>query len=378
MYSYKKEVQFGNERINRLLLWSEGKKQAPIQLDVELHKRCNLKCLPCSRQATFIDINKESKKKELPVKKWILLVKEAKKLGALIWNIEGAGEPFAHSHLTFKVMKEVKKQKIYGIITTNGTLLSDRLAKKVVEIEWDRIHFSLDGHTEALNDNIRGKGSYEATIKAIRALNKWKKYYQIENPMLNINTVINNQNYKFLPELVEFANLLHVDFIFLEPLINYHKAAESLKLNDQQIKELDSIVVQAKALANKYKIDNNFGTKDENLKKELVEKTSNMNSVLLEDVKEIKHPFLGVPCFKPWDTLAIKFDGKTGHCGLIEEGESVKDKSLQDIWFGEHLNQIRKNMQKKILMIHCANCCASDITQRRRFREELKKVVKNG
>jgi len=357
MYSYKKEVKIGDERIKRLLEWCNGNEQSPAQLDVELHKRCNLKCLPCSRQSSNFNINKQSRKKELPIRKWISIVKEAKNIGALIWNIEGAGEPFAHMKLTLRIMKEVKKHKMYGIVTTNGTLLSDKIIKNIVEVGWDRIHFSLDGHTEEINDYIRGKGCYKKTITAIKDLNKWKKYYQVENPMLNINTVINNMNYKFLPELVELANSLNVDFIFLEPLITYHEKAIKLKLKDN--------------------IDNNFATKDKNLKKELVKETSSMNKVLLNDVKDIKHPFLSVPCFKPWDTMAIKFDGLCGHCGLIEEGESIKKKSLRDIWYSNRMNKIRENMKNQILLPHCVNCCASDITQRRRFRKELEKMLKN-
>jgi MoaA/NifB/PqqE/SkfB family radical SAM enzyme len=377
MYSYKKEAKIGNERIRRLIGWSNGVKEPPAQIDAELHKRCNLSCLPCSRQASGSDLNTESKRNELPISVWMSAVKQSKELGVLIWNIEGACEPFANPALAFKVMKEIKKHKMYGIATTNGTTLSDTSVKKIVQIGWDRIHFSLDGHTDSLNDFIRGKGSYKKTVKAIKALNKYKKYYQIESPMLNINTVINNRNYTFLPELVELANSLNADFVFMEPLIAYHKKAEELKLDENQIHRLDEPIIKAKMLADKYKIDNNFASKDRNLQKELVAKTSLMNRIILDDVKDIKHPFLGAPCFKPWDTLAIKMDGLCGHCGLIKSGDSILEKSLGGIWSGELMQAVRHNMQKKELLPHCMNCCASDITQRRRFREELIKANGN-
>lgn len=347
MYSYKKEVQLGNERISRLVSWSKGIPQGPAQLDIELHKRCNLNCLPCSRYGHSESINYESKRHEMPIATWISIIKQANKLGALIFNIEGACEPFAYASLLMKVMKNVKRYKMYGIVTTNGTLLTDRIVKKIVEIGWDRIHFSLDGHINELNDFIRGKGSFKKTTQAIRSLNKWKKYYHIENPMLNINTVISNKNYSYLCELVELANSLNADYIFLEPIISYHKACENLRLTSLQVKELDELMKDAKVLADKYNIDNNFSTKDKNLNKELINKTGNMETVLIGDSKLFSHPFLGSPCFKPWDTLAIKYNGIAGHCGLIEKGDSVKHKTLHDIWYGTYLANIRLDMTKK-------------------------------
>ena len=371
MYSYKKETQNGEEKIKRLVSWYNGEKNGPIQIDAELHKRCNLMCLPCSRQATNFNINADSIKNELPVKKWVSIVKEAKELGVLIWNIEGAGEPFANKYLIFPVMKEVKNQGIYGIVTTNGTLFTEEDIKTIVEIGWNRIHFSLDGHNAELNDYIRGKGNFEKSVKAIQLLNKWKENLGVENPMLNINTVINSKNYKFLPELVEFAHEMKADFIFTEPLITYHDRSKHLKLNQVQSKELNNYIQKAKILAEKYQIDNNFATKDKNLDNNLIKETSKINTVILDDVKNIESDFLSVPCFKPWDNMAIKYNGLSGHCGLIEIGDNITKKSLKEIWYGKTMETVRKNMLEKKLPNHCKNCCPSDITQRRRLRKEL-------
>ncbi|MDO9040050.1 MAG: SPASM domain-containing protein, partial [Bacteroidota bacterium] len=106
--------------------------------------------------------------------------------------------------------------------------------------------------------------------------------------------------------------------------------------------------------------------------------TSKMKNVLLNDVKGIENPFLSAPCDKPWNNMAIKYDGLTGHCGLLLKGEDIGSKSLKDIWYGPFLEGVRLKMLKKELFEHCSKCVPSDVTQRRRLREELKKVLKNG
>lgn len=379
MYSYKKEVAIEKEKIRRMINWYNGIPSPPFKIDAELHRRCNLKCLPCSRKGCNFDMNKDSKKKELPVETWLRIVKEAAELGVLIWNIEGGGEPLANKKLTLPVMGFVKKQNLYGIITTNGTLWNENDVKKLVDIKWDRIHFSIDGPDAETHDYLRGiKGCFKKTIETIELMNKLKEKYSCEEPMLSINVIINNKNYKKLPQFVDFCHELKAEYIFVEPLIIFSKLGENLKLNEHESEELQTHIREAKKLAQKHGIDNNFSTKDENLKKDLVNNTSKMKHILLDDIKEIEDPFLSAPCDKPWNNLAIKYNGLTGHCGLLLKGENIRKKTLKGVWYGPFLKKMRHKMLNKELLEHCSRCVPSDVTQRRRLREELKKMLQNG
>jgi MoaA/NifB/PqqE/SkfB family radical SAM enzyme len=377
MYSYKRENRIEEEKILRLVSWANGKKQGPFKIDVEIHRRCNLRCLPCfRREPKSFDYNKDSEKYELSLKKWKGLVKQAKELGILIWNIEGGGEPFAKKDFCLSVMEETKKQGMYGIVTTNGTLLEEKDIKKIVKMGWDRIHFSIDSADSETHDYLRDvKGSFEKTIKAVILLNKYKLKYGKENPMLTLNIVISNKNYNKLNEYVELANELKADYMFVEPLMVYSESGKKLKLNKKQRDELQTYIKKAKKLAEKYKIDNNFATKDKNLDSEIVKKTSRMKSLLISDTNSFSG-FLSVPCFRPWNNMTIKYNGLVGHCGLILEGDNIKDKSLKDVWYGKKMGIIREKMIKKKLLEHCSRCVPSDVTQRRRLRKELSKLIK--
>lgn len=380
--NFTRENEINEERIRRLANWCLEKKEGPIHIDAELHKRCNLKCSFCPRNSANYDLNEESKTKEMFVEEWVTIVRDAKRLGVIVFNLEGANEPIYVSELAFPVIEEIKKNGMYGILTTNGTLWNEEKIKHLVEIGWDRIHFSIDSPNAEMHDSLRGvKGSFDRAIENIRLLNKWKEKFGSELPMLNINIMICNKNFHKLPEMVELANRLKADYIFVEPLMIFSESGKKLKIKDDDVKnKLPMYINQAKQLAEKYGIDNNFSTQDKNLSEDLVVE-ENKKKVLVKDVKHLEEGFvrkrtiISAPCFKPWTQIAIKYDGLAGHCGLIQNGENVKKKSLKEIWYGEWLDDVRKKMANGQLFEHCSHCVPSDITQRRRFRKELMKKI---
>lgn len=378
MYSYSREKEINEIKLDRLVKWFKGEKAGPIQLDAELHRRCNLDCIACPRQADDFDVNKDSIEKELGKDKWLDLVRQAADLGIKKFNLEGGGEPTATPELIYPVMEEIKKQGMYGIVTTNGTLLTEERIKWLVELDWDRIHFSIDSYRADTHDWLRQrKGAFKKTIQSIRHLNKWKKKLGKEHPMLNINIVVNNKNYDKLPEMVELAHELEADYLFTEPLIVFSELGAKLKVDtNKNGKVLQESKLEAKKLAERYEIDNNFATKDKNLEEDMVESTSKMKPLLKKIPEEDFGSLLASPCLKPWRLMTIKYDGKAGHCGLIQTGESVKEKSLEDIWYGKYLTQVREKMSHGQLLEHCDDCIPSDLTQRKRFRKNLKERLK--
>lgn len=377
MYSYERENRINETKLKRLTDWYEGKEAPPVQLDAEVHRRCNLNCIACPRQANDFDLNKDSRDKELGKKRWLDIVRQAGDLGVKKFNLEGGGEPTAAPELIYPVMEEIKKQGMYGIITTNGTLLNEDRIKWMVDIDWDRIHFSLDSPEADLHDFLRDKkGAFGKTVENIKLLNKWKSKRNKENPMLSINIVINNRNYDKLPEMVELANELGADYLFAEPLMVFCEAGKKLKINDEsEKKRLEEAKKRAKNLAERYNIDNNFATEDRNLQENIVESTSEMEPVLSEVSGEKHESILSSPCLKPWRLMSVKYDGKVGHCGLIKHGVSIEKKSLKEIWYGERLADIREKMKGGELLEHCDNCVPSDVTQRKRFRKDLESYL---
>jgi len=374
------------ECYRRVLEWFRKRKQPPFKIDVELHRRCNLKCLSCSRRASsdYDRLNEISKQLEMPLEKWLSIVDEAAKLDVREWHIAGGGEPMFLPEITLPVMRRIKRYGMLGIITTNGTLWNERIIEETVKIGWDRIHFSIDAPIAKIHDYLRGiPGTFKRVTRTIRKFNELKKKYHSEKPLLNINMVLSRKNYMFLPEMVKLAKKLKITFLFVDPLIVYSKLGEQLKMKKEDLKRFQPFLKRAQELAKKFGIENNFSGLQSNLNEELIEKSSKMNEVVEEDIKRMKKlkinrflkDFLTVPCYKPWFHMTIKCDGRVTSCDVpVEGGDNIREKSIKDVWNGEYFNWLRKSLLSRKIPEFCAQCNASHTTQRRKMQLEIIKM----
>ncbi|MFH1850426.1 MAG: radical SAM protein [archaeon] len=364
------------EKIRRLVSWHKGRPTGPVKIDIELHRRCNLTCLSCSRRADekYGRINEFSRTIEMPKEKWVSIVREAAELGVREWHIAGGGDPPFVPEVAFPVIREIKKHGMYGILTTNGTNLSAGQLQTLVEIGWDRIHFSIDGPDAKTHDYLRGiPGTFDKATGAAKRLSQIKKRLKSSKPMINTNTVLSVKNCEQLPEMVRLARDIGTEYMFVEPIIIYSKWGEELRLTAEHRKEFPKYLKKAIALGRKYGIDSNFSTLDCNVDDELIEKSSSMHEVVRKDSEEFDgRSLLSVPCYDPWLHMTVKADGRVISCDVAtDEGDSIRDRPLSDIWYGPYFERIRKGLLAREIPSYCAQCNPSHTTQRRWLRRMI-------
>ena len=109
-------------KIKRILRWFKGERPGPWKIDVEFHRRCNLRCLSCSRRSAdnYEEMNEHSKDIEMSTEKWLNIIDEAAELGVEEWHIAGGGEPLLLPKRTITCMERIKKHDMYGILTDNS------------------------------------------------------------------------------------------------------------------------------------------------------------------------------------------------------------------------------------------------------------------
>lgn len=379
--------QHETEMYGRVLNWFKGKKRPPFKIDLELHRRCNLKCWSCSRRSSpdYEKLNEISKTLEIPLEKWLQIVDEAAELDVREWHIAGGGDPMFLPKMTIPVMKAIKQNDMLGIITTNGTLWGNEEIETAIKIGWDRIHFSIDGPDAQTHDYLRNSpGTFKKVTRVIDKFNKLKKEYGTDKPTLNMNTVLSKKNYRLLPEMVMLAKKYNMEFMFIDPLIVYSDYGKELKMGRDEIKEFPRFLNESGELAEKFGINNNFSGFESNLNEELIEKSSKMNEVVEKDVERMNElkvskflkNFLTVPCYKPWFHITIKCDGRVTSCDVpVVGGDSIKDKSLKEIWNGNYFDSLRQGLLSKNIPDFCVQCNPSHTSQRRRMRLEILKML---
>ena len=85
------------------------------------------------------------------------------------------GEPFLHSQLL--EMLSLSLACAPTTVLTNGTLITDRVADRLAEIERSgryslEVRISIDGYTEEMNDAIRGPGAFRQALAAVARLHQ--------------------------------------------------------------------------------------------------------------------------------------------------------------------------------------------------------------
>ncbi len=129
---------------------------------------CNLKCRHC-----YLSCNPTNKTKNfLNMDKIRKTLDEVDKSGLEEIYLTG-GEPLLHRDINNIIRHCIKYTDV--TIITNGTLINDKKARFLRQIEIDNdyeiiFRISLDHYEERKNDEIRGKGSYKKILGGIKSL----------------------------------------------------------------------------------------------------------------------------------------------------------------------------------------------------------------
>jgi len=126
---------------------------------------CNLECIHCRR----IDVSTQLMNDDLTTKESFELVDAITEAGNPILVLSG-GEPLFRPDI-FDIAKYAVKQGLTVALATNGTLVDEAMAKKIVDSGVSRVAISLDGADADTHDKFRKlKGSFDLAIKGFKNL----------------------------------------------------------------------------------------------------------------------------------------------------------------------------------------------------------------
>lgn len=214
-------------------------------LQWHLSENCNLKCLHCY-QENHKPIQLDFDKLVIIYKQFKELLNKKKMKGHI--NITG-GEPLCNSYL-FKLLDLIKEDSdlISFSILTNGTLINEKIAKKIKSYNPLYVQVSLEGGKKT-NDYIRGKGTYKKIAEGIVNLRK-------ENIFTSISFTATSLNYKEFPKVVRYARRYDVNNVWSDRFIPLGDSDKSLALNYEQTREYLEIMNKERNKLKKVKNNN--------------------------------------------------------------------------------------------------------------------------
>lgn len=155
----------------------ETRKPALDWLQVDITSHCNAACIYCPRHV-FRD---RWLKRHLPFEVFQRLLPDAGRTAMV--HLQGWGEPFCHPDF-FRMLKAAKAAGLKVGTTTNGLLVDDETATRLVEEGLDVLAFSLAGIDQA-HDRIRRGTSLDQVKRAVAAVHRAKERLNLKTPVIN-------------------------------------------------------------------------------------------------------------------------------------------------------------------------------------------------
>jgi mycofactocin biosynthetic radical S-adenosylmethionine protein MftC len=169
--------------------------RAPVNLTWEVTLACNLRCAHC------LSSSGEPACDEMTTAEALDLVDQLQIAGVFQVNF-GGGEPFIRPDFE-QILAACHERGIMTCISTNGTLLDEARVARLASNRLVAIQVSMDGSNRETCDAIRGEGTFETALKALKLL-------AATSIPTSINTVLTGQNASQIPALHALAHELGV------------------------------------------------------------------------------------------------------------------------------------------------------------------------
>jgi radical SAM protein with 4Fe4S-binding SPASM domain len=183
------------------------------QGSIVLTQACNLRCKHCAVEAGAPLPNELTKEEIYSLMETFIQLMKARK--EIVFT---GGEPFLRKNLLFNLLDfadSLGYQRI--LLLTNGTLIDSLTIDNLVEFnehfkrDKDRfkdfvIQISVEGYKE-MHEWIRGKGTWEKTVNAVKALANTKI-------TTSISMVVQKENFQDVPKVLQLAHRIGVSVGF--------------------------------------------------------------------------------------------------------------------------------------------------------------------
>jgi MoaA/NifB/PqqE/SkfB family radical SAM enzyme len=302
---------------------------SPHSIQVECTTRCNLKC-------TFCELSYWTEKPaDLTLANMQKMVKHLPKLKRI--DLTGIGESLMNRDF-FKIVEFLKSRGMYVSLNDNFTMMTDRAARRIVELEVDQVFLSLDGATKETYEQIRVGADFNKVTSNARRLVQIKREMRRWRPEVKVNTVVCLSNYTELPAIVELAHDMGIGMVQFVNVITFQNTTD---LDTQRLKaEVHNKLTEARERARHL---------------DIVVKIALFDKIAVQQ------------CDFPWTRNFVTYDGYVHPCCYTTQSgdrkaqnrrsfDNLLEHSFRKIWNGDVYAAFRRKMRAGILPYQCEHC----------------------
>jgi radical SAM protein with 4Fe4S-binding SPASM domain len=298
--------------------------RVPLQVSIEVTRRCPLECLHCYNNLPMGDL--EAKRRELTKEEHFRVLDELVEMGCF-WLLYTGGEIFARKD--FLEIYTYAKQKGFLItLFTNGTMVNEKIADYLAEWPPFAIEITLYGRTRETYEKLTMiPGSYDRCLRGIKLLKERKL-------PLKLKTVATSINKHEVMAMRRFAEEeLGVEFKMdgqINPRIDCSQSPLAVRLTPEEVVALDMAAPKGKSEYLR-------------LAKHDLERPANLSQI---DTMYF--------CGGGMNSFAINAWGEIGICVISQQDTfSLRTAGVNAVW-QESLLQLRN--RKRTRLTKCVQC----------------------
>src|SRR4029077_12672232 len=150
----------------------------PVCLYLETTNRCNLLCTTCPR--TFEALEPPG---DMSWALFTAIVDQFPKIARVV--LHGVGEPMMVRALP-RMIRYLKDRGTYVLFNTNGTLLSEKKGRELIESGLDELRVSLDAAEPVAFKEVRGRDMFARIVRNVRNFRALQRTLAAERPRVSL------------------------------------------------------------------------------------------------------------------------------------------------------------------------------------------------
>src|SRR6202521_4350860 len=208
---------------------SDSATQPPVCVYLEVTNRCNLLCTTCPR--TYEELEPPA---DMSWDLFASIVDQVPDLARAV--LHGVGEPMLVANLP-RMVRYLKDRRVYVLFNTNGTVLSERHGRALIDAGLDELRVSLDASNRESFKAIRGRDYFGRIIRNVRAFRELQERAGHTRPQVSIWLTGLRETVEQLPAFVKVAAEIGVKEVYLQRLVFFAESAIGKARPDQALFE---------------------------------------------------------------------------------------------------------------------------------------------
>lgn len=350
--------------------FTEATLDLPAEIGLQLTNRCNLRCKHCfqwNENGHHRSMTTEEQGAELPfaiVERVFRETRDARS-GLFLWG----GEPMYYRRWD-DLTRLLEADPRWAVNCTNGLLIEEKIESLLRCSDTLVMLISVDGLHED-NDVLRGRNTFNRVMKGIDLLLDLQRQGAFRGK-ISVNCTIQAANVNKLYEIVEFFENRGIDSLYLnfpwylpetvakrmDSYFNEHfphlrlasRAGENswhsytYHLDEPDIEALEQEIRRVCARTWKIRVRLQPALEQSEVRDFVIGERTTMDSRSY--------------CYGMHNRMDVMTSGKVSTCKLFPEFqiESLKDKSVAEIWHGQSFDRFRATHHANGLMPVCSKC----------------------